>query len=158
MVGVIVLYSTDGIMLIHLSGALFMALTFLSLKKGNPKNVNLSNYAYLGVGSLIGFLTGAISVSGPPLALFLNRANVGNRKFREIFAWFSVITATIAILGYFQAGLLTLQTIKTSLLFVPILLTGTIVGKKLNTIMSIGHFQIINIVLTLISSFLLLFS
>ena len=158
MVGVIVLSSTDGKMLIHLSGVFFIALTLFSLKKSNPKDVKLSNYAYLVAGSLIGFLTGAISVSGPPLALFLNRANVNNQKFREIFAWFSVITATIAILGYFQAGLLTFQTIKTSLLFVPILLTGTIVGKKLNTIMSIGRFQIINIVLTLISSFLLVFS
>ena len=156
--GVLVLSSTDGKMLIHLSGMFFIAITLLSLRKNKSKDVKLPNYIYIIAGTFIGFLTGAISVSGPPLALFLNRAHVSNRKFREIFAWFSVITATIAIFSYYQLGLLTKHTVTTSLLIIPILLTGTIVGKKLNTGMSVGRFQTINIVLTLVSSILLIFS
>lgn len=156
--GVVALGSSNEKILIHLSGVFFIALTVFSLKKKKPKNVNLKNYAYIIAGMLIGFITGAISVSGPPLALFLNRAHVSNQKFREVFATFSVITATVAIFGYYQLGYITLQTITTSSVFLPILLTGTIVGKKLNTRMSVTKFQIVNIVLTLVSSILLIFS
>ena len=121
-----------------------------------PKQTTMCDSSYLSAGAFIGFLTGAVSVSGPPLALFLNKANISNRKFREIFAAFSVITAIIATFGYYQAGMITMHTLKTSLIFVPILLTGTIVGKKLNTIISIEKFQTINIVLTLIASIMMI--
>ena len=154
-VGVIALSSTDGKWLIRFSGILFIFLTIYSLARKNPKNITMRNRAYLLAGAFIGFLTGAISVSGPPLALFLNKANISNRKFREIFAAFSIITAVIALIGYYQVGMITLQTLKLVLTFVPILLTGTIFGKKLNTVMPIEKFQTINIVLTLIASILL---
>jgi hypothetical protein len=154
--GVIALSSTDGEWLVRLSGILFIVLTIYSLVKKTPEDKTMRNRAYLSAGAFIGFLTGAVSVSGPPLALLLNRANITNRKFREIFAAFSVITAIIAIFGYYQAGMVTLQTLKISFIFVPILLTGTIVGKKLNTVMSIEKFQIINIVLTLIASMMMI--
>ncbi|WP_159102794.1 sulfite exporter TauE/SafE family protein [Marinilabilia salmonicolor] len=138
-----------------LSGLFFIALTIYS-KFSRRKNSPLPSRHYLFAGAFIGFLTGAVSVSGPPLALFLNRAKVSNRKFREIFAAFSVVTAVIAIAGYYQTGMISTETLKISLLFTPILLTGTIVGKKLNTKMSVSSFQRTNIVLTLIASLLLI--
>jgi hypothetical protein len=153
--GVIALSSTDGKWLVRFSGVLFIVLTIYSLVVKMHKDKAMRNRAYLFAGAFIGFITGAVSVSGPPLALFLNRANVSNRKFREIFATFSVITAIIAVFGYYQVGLITLQTLKTSVIFIPILLTGTVVGKKLNAIISIEMFQYINIVLTLIASIML---
>jgi len=153
--GVIALSSTNGKWLIRFSGILFIALTIYSLVGKISKDKAMRNRAYLYAGAFIGFITGAVSVSGPPLALFLNRANISNRKFREIFAAFSVITAIIAVIGYYQAGIISLQTLKTSAIFIPILLTGTIIGKKLNTIVSIEIFQTINIILTLIASIML---
>jgi uncharacterized membrane protein YfcA len=154
--GVIALSSTSGEWLIRFSGILFIVLTIYSVAKKMPRKTTMGDGSYLSAGAFIGFLTGAVSVSGPPLALFLNKANISNRKFREIFAAFSVITAIIAIFGYYQAGMITLLTLKTSLIFVPILLTGTIVGKKLNTIVSVEKFQAINIVLTLIASIMMI--
>ena len=143
-------------MLVHLAGIFFVLLTLYTLFRKKINKNKLPGYAYLSAGAFIGFLTGAVSVSGPPLALFLNRANVSNRKFREIFAAFSVVTAIIAIIGYYHAGMVTLETIKTALFFTPILLTGTILGKRLNAVMSINSFQGTNIILTLIASILLI--
>jgi len=156
MLGVIALSSGDGKILVHTSGVLFIALTLISLKKRKNKAKKMPGHIYACSGAFIGFLTGAVSVSGPPLALFLNRANVSNRKFREIFAAFSVITATIALFGYYQAGMINAQTIKSSLVFTPILLGGTILGKYLNSRISMGSFQTANIVLTLLASILLI--
>ncbi len=62
----------------------------------------MRNSAYFVAGAFIGFLTGAVSVSGPPLALFLNRAKLSNRKFREIFAAISIVSAIVAIWVFFQ--------------------------------------------------------
>jgi len=153
--GVIALSSTSGEVLVTMAGILFIALTIYSLIKRNPAKVKLPDSHYISAGAFIGFLTGAVSVSGPPLALFLNRARVNNRKFREIFAAFNVITASIALFGYFQADMITMEIIKTSLMFIPILLAGTITGKKLNSTMSMGSFQTTNIVLTLLASLLM---
>lgn len=154
--GVIALSITGGKRLIQLSGILFIFLTVYSLVKKMPQETKMRDRAYLTAGAFIGFLTGAISVSGPPLALFLNRANISNSKFREIFAAFSIVTAIIAIFGYYQAGMITLPTLKTSFIFVPILLTGAVIGKKLNAVMSMEKFQTINIILTLIASMLMI--
>ena len=154
--GVIALHSIDWKWLIRLAGFLFIVLTIYSLVRKVPKKTSMCDRSYFSAGAFVGFLAGAVSVSGPPLAIFLNKASISNRKFREIFATFNVITAIIALFGYYQAGMVTIQTLKTSFLFVPILLTGTIVGKKLNTSISTEKFQTINIVLTLIASFMMM--
>lgn len=154
--GVIALSTTNETWIIRFAGILFIFLTIFSLIRRIPKDKNMRNIAYLLAGAFIGFLTGAISVSGPPLALFLNRAKVSNRKFREIFAAFSVVTAIIAIFGYFQAGIITIQTLKMTLIFSPILLAGTIIGKKFNSVIPATKFQTLNIVLTFISSLLMI--
>jgi len=156
--GVMVLDFVSSNVLVRISGAFFIVLTLLSLKGKSNDNTKLPGYTYPLVGAIIGFITGLISISGPPLALYLNKAKVSNQEFREIFAWFSVITAIIAIFGYYYAGLLNYQTIKTSLLFTPILLLGTVIGKRFNTAMPVSKFQKINMVLTLISSILLVVS
>lgn len=154
--GVIALCSVDAKLLVQLSGGLFIALTIYSIINKKKYRKELRPYTYPAAGAFIGFLTGAISVSGPPLSLFLNRAGVGNRKFREIFAAFSVVTAAIAIFGYYKAGLLTSQVLQTSAVFTPILLAGTIIGKRLNAKIPVKSFQTLNIALTLIASLLLI--
>lgn len=156
MFGVLVLHATTGQNLVRFSGVLFIALTLYSLRNRKKTKASMPNYIYALVGALIGFVTGSISVSGPPLALFLNRAKVSNLKFREIFAWFSVVTAVIAIFGYYQSNLINIQTVQHSFIFVPILLIGTIVGKHITKILSLKSFKLINIVLTLISSILMI--
>ncbi|RKE04972.1 sulfite exporter TauE/SafE family protein [Marinifilum flexuosum] len=156
LIGVLVLKHVNANRLVHFSGVVFLVITFLSFIKGNKRHAVLPAYVYPIVGAIIGTITGIISISGPPLALFLNRANVDNKQFREIFAWFSVVTAVIAIAGYYHVGWLTPQALKLSLLFSPILLAGTIVGKYFNGIIPIKSFRTINILLTLISCFLLL--
>ncbi|WP_282014102.1 sulfite exporter TauE/SafE family protein [Marinifilum flexuosum] len=156
LIGVLVLKHVNANRLVHFSGVVFLVITFLSFIKSNKRHAVLPAYVYPIVGAIIGTITGIISISGPPLALFLNRANVDNKQFREIFAWFSVVTAVIAIAGYYHVGWLTPQALKLSLLFSPILLAGTIVGKYFNGIIPIKSFRTINILLTLISCFLLL--
>lgn len=153
--GVILLKFINEQLLVHVTGIAFIIITLLSLKPRSAALKKLSNLTYLIAGAVIGVITGSISVSGPPLALFLNKANVDKRAFREVFAWFSVVTATIAIVGYIPAGLLTMESLKQVSVFVPILLMGTIIGKRLNHLIPGNNFRLINIVITLLSSLML---
>ncbi len=154
--GVMVLKFFNPNWLIKLLGGLFIVLTLCSIFIKKRKKTAISNYTFISVGAVIGIITGAISISGPPLALFLNIASIDNKKFREIFAWFSIVTAIIAIIGYWRFDLITAQTLKLTLLFSPILLCGTIVGKYVNGKLSFNNFQLLNNILTIIACTLLL--
>ncbi|MBS2213610.1 sulfite exporter TauE/SafE family protein [Carboxylicivirga mesophila] len=153
--GVILLKSINQQLLVHVTGVAFIIITLLSLKPQSKPLKKLSDLSYLAAGAVIGIITGSISVSGPPLALFLNKARVDKMAFREVFAWFSVVTASIAIIGYIPAGLLSLESLKQVAVFVPILLLGTVAGKRLNHLIPGNNFRLINIVITLLASLML---
>ncbi len=154
--GVLLLRFINEQLLVHLTGIAFILITLLSLKPPMKQHKRLSNFIYLAAGAVIGVITGSISVSGPPLALFLNKVNVDKMAFREVFAWFSVVTAFIAIVGYISTDLLSISSFKLLMVFLPILLLGAIIGKKLNHLIPSNNFRMLNMVITLISSFLLI--
>lgn len=156
LIGVLLLKYLEASCLLRLSAIVFIMLTLISIVSKRSVKKNISIYTYSLVGAVIGLITGAISISGPPLALFLNKARVDNKTFREVFAWFSILSASVAIVAYVQTGLLTFQVLQLSLLFSPLLLAGTIIGKYLNQIISVKHFRTINFILTIISCLLLL--
>ncbi len=155
--GVLILKNISEKVLILVLSIFFIVLALITLFSNKKrKQLKLQDFHYKITGVLLGILTGATSINGPPLALFLNYSNVDNREFREIFAWFSIVTAIVTLAGYFFIGILTFQTFKMTLLFLPVLYFGSWVGKKLNTSLSVALFQKLTVVLTIISSILLL--
>lgn len=154
-VGVALLNVISEEFLIHIMAMLFMGLSLFSLFK-IKYNPQIKKPWYKMAGALCGTLTGCISVSGPPLALFLNYANAGNRQFREVFSWFSLVTSLVALIGYYISGLITPKTIELSMSFLPILFIGSYVGKRLNGIIPSLLFKRISLIITFISCVLLL--
>ncbi|TKG95590.1 sulfite exporter TauE/SafE family protein [Puteibacter caeruleilacunae] len=129
--GVALFKSISEDLMITILGILFIILSSISLL-GIKYNARLTPLTFKIAGAFLGFLTGSVSISGPPLALFLNAAKVDNQQFREIFSWFNITTATIAIISYITLDLLTLETLKITGLFLPILYIGSFLGKRLN--------------------------
>jgi uncharacterized membrane protein YfcA len=155
-IGVLALHYISNQALIIIMSAFFIVLSTLSLI-GINYPIKQNSFTYKLAGAFCGFLTGCISVSGPPLALFLNAAKVNKQEFREIFSWFSIVTASIAIGGYWVLGLLTINILKMTFLFLPILFLGSWAGKKLNESIPISLFSKISIIMSLASSIFLLF-
>jgi len=155
LVGVLTLKYISEDILITLMSVFFILLSVGSFL-GIRYSIKLSDRSYKIAGVFLGFLTGSISISGPPLALFLHSAGVDNQEFREIFSWFSIVTAFIALVGYGLLGLLTLATFKMTLLFLPILYLGSFLGKRLNHLISPLLFKNISVFITLLSSLFLL--
>jgi len=153
--GVITLKVLSEGFLIKFLGVFFIILSILTLLN-RSMTFHISKKWYKVAGAFIGYLTGSISVSGPPLALFLNMANVSNREFREIFSWFNIVSAIIAIIGYYQLGMITNQMLLTALYITPILLLGTVVGKRLNQILPAALFKKISLYITIMVSIFLL--
>jgi len=154
-VGVLILKYLSEEILITIMSVFFILLSVFSLL-GIKYSIRLSNWSYRIAGMFLGFLTGSISISGPLLALFLHSAKVDNQEFREIFSWFSIVTAFIALFGYAVLGLLTINTFKMTFLFLPLLYLGSFVGKRLNSCISPSMFKNISVLITLLSSLFLL--
>ncbi len=117
---------------------------------------NRSNFVFAGI--ISGLLAGSVSISGPPLAIFMKEIGVEKAEFREVFSWFSIITATIALAGYYFSGLLTVSEVKLSLYFFPILYFGSFVGKRINARLSIRAFDKMNASICFISCVILMIS
>ena len=155
LLGVFILKNTSDGILINIMSIFFIVLSVISLI-GKQFNFRPRDITYKIVGAILGLITGSISISGPPLALFLNSANVDNQEFREIFSWFSIVTAIIAIVGYQLAGLFTRKILITSGEFLPILFIGSYIGKRINSKLPAALFKKSVLVITLLSSILLL--
>jgi len=153
--GVTTLKTISSGILIALISVFFIVLSIIYLFNFKYSR-RFRKYTYKIAGAVCGFLTGCISIGGPPLALFLNIGKTNNQQFREVFSWFNIVSASIALIGYFLTGLLTLGTLKLSLLFSPILLLGTFFGKRINSLLPSIKFKRITIILILVSSILLL--
>ncbi len=155
-IGALTLKNISEDYILHIVSVFFIVLTILSAVSIR-KPIKLSNITYKIAGVIIGFLTGCISVSGPPLALFLNSANVTNQEFRVIFAWFNVATAALAIFGYWSVELINYQTLRLVLIFTPILYIGSFIGKRLNKYIPQKTFKNGVLIITMLSSIMLFF-
>ena len=154
-VGVIFLKYLSEHLLIVIVSIFLIILTVLSIL-GVQYPIKITNRSYKIAGAFLGFLTGSISISGPPMALFLYSAKVDKQQFREIFSWFSIVTSIVALAGYVVLGILTIESLKMSLLFLPILFIGSFIGKKLNNLIPLIVFKKAILIITLFSSVFIL--
>lgn len=136
-----------GIMLSLLAFAFLFGYRF---KIRNPRRATMI------AGLVSGFLNGSISVGGPPLAFFLTSIKEDNEGFRMKFAWFSIATASSALIGYYTAGLINNETFRMLLYMFPVLITGTLVGKKVSRYIPVELFRKICILISLISGIMVL--
>lgn len=153
--GVLVLNYIANQTLVGILAIFFIVMSIFSLLKN--KRIHLYKIGiYRLAGSICGFLTGCISVSGPPLALFLHQVNVDNKQFREIFAWFSITTASVALIGYYFSDLLTWKTLELSAISIPLLFIGSYTGKRLNNLIPKPFFEKLILAICIFSSIALL--
>ncbi|MBN1180998.1 MAG: sulfite exporter TauE/SafE family protein [Bacteroidales bacterium] len=107
-------------------------------------------------GFISGFLGGSMSVSGPPLALFLTSIKIDSQHFRFTFAWFSIITASVAMFDYIKIGVVYPITFKLFAFSLPVLLASLQLGKYLNKKVPLAAFYKGIVIITLLSGIFLL--
>jgi uncharacterized membrane protein YfcA len=109
-------------------------------------------------GIISGFLGGSLSVSGPPLALFLTSIKIDTQNFRSTFAWYSVITASVAMADYIMIGIVNLMTLKIFLISLPVLILSIQIGKLISKKISVKLFYTGVVTISLMAGILLFLS
>lgn len=109
-------------------------------------------------GLISGFVGGSTSVSGPTLALFLTSLRLDTLHFRFTFAWFSIITASVATLDYLKIGVLQITSLKFVLYSFPVLLISIWLGKLICNYVPQRRFYQGAIIVSLLAGLLMLFN
>lgn len=113
---------------LKLGAGLLVAVVSLLMLSG--KSFPLGRLAYVPVGAVSGFLNGSISMSGPPVALFLTNQGLDKMTFRANITAYALILNIITIGTYAYEGLLNETAMKTVGWAVPALIIGVVIGIK----------------------------
>ncbi|MEC0368634.1 sulfite exporter TauE/SafE family protein [Paenibacillus chibensis] len=108
----------------------FIILVALLQLLGKSFPVKREKLAFVPVGILSGLLNGSISMSGPPVALFLSNQRVGKDTFRANITAYGIILNVITICTYAYSGMLIKPVFTYSLWLVPSMLIGVFIGIK----------------------------
>lgn len=94
------------------------------------KHVELKNekWGYFLTGALSGLLNGSVSLSGPPMIIFMTNRGVEKQKFRANLTFYFWILNLITVPTFFVGGLLTQATVGFSLKYVLFLILGVSLG------------------------------
>ena len=124
------------------------------LLTGFRKQFTNEKIAMLPAGFLSGLLGGSISISGPPIILFLSNQSVDKHTFRGNLAAYFFILNLFTIPVYYLNGLLTNEVWNYSLTFLPGLLIGVFVGNLLSHKIKDDHFKKLTLILLIIMGLL----
>jgi len=129
----------------------FMILIFGTLLLiGYRKKFANEKRAMIPVGLISGILGGSISISGPPIILFLSNQNADKDTFRGNLAAYFFILNIFTVPVYYFSGLLTKEVWNYSLTFLPGLLIGVIIGNLLSHKIKDDHFRRLTLILLIL--------
>ncbi|NGM84275.1 sulfite exporter TauE/SafE family protein [Paenibacillus sp. 7124] len=127
--GAWLLLVVDASVLKVATGLLVLAYSALLLT-GKSFPVRNERFAFVPVGIASGLLNGSISMSGPPVALFLSGQGTGKAAFRANLTAYAAILNIITIVSFSQGGLLNGNVMSVFGWTVPVLLAGVWLGIK----------------------------
>lgn len=110
------------------------------------------------VGLLSGLLNGSVSLSGPPIILFLTNQGVKKHIFRANLTSFFLILNIITIPTYLVGGLITKDVLNYTMTLFPALILGVLTGIKAADLIEEKVFKKITLLLIVFMGFLSIFS
>lgn len=116
-----VLKLVTGVLIIAFAGLLLLGKSF---------HVHKDRFAFVPVGIMSGLLNGSISMSGPPVALFLSNQGVSKETFRANLAVYGIFLNVITVGTYIYSGLMTSDVMTYTTWFIPSMLLGVVIGIK----------------------------
>lgn len=84
--------------------------------------------AFIPVGILSGLLNGSISMSGPPIALFLSNQNTDKDTFRANITFYAIALNIVTLISFFLNHLITREVATYGAYLVPAMLAGVFLG------------------------------
>lgn len=152
-IGANILISVDENLLKIIVGVVvtISAIAFYFGYKVKLKNEKL---AYIPVGVLSGLLNGSVSLSGPPVIIFLTNQGVGKQVFRSTLTAYFWILNIMTIFTFISKGIITKEVMKYSTYLLPALVLGVALGIKLGNKVKEETFEKLTVVLIIIMGIL----
>ncbi len=147
-VGAHLLVVLDGSIIKLFIGGMIIIFGILLLL-GYRKDLKHEKIAMLPIGLFSGILSGSISISGPPIIIFLANKQLGKHSFRGNLAIYFLLLNIFTIPVFWLNGLFTSEVMIYSLRFLPGLLIGVILGNLLSHKVQEQHFRKFTLLLLL---------
>lgn len=128
--GIYLLHSLDGPVFKAGVGALMFILAALMLS-GWRWQLKNPRHALVPVGFASGFLGGSVSISGPPIVLFLSNLNITRDQFRGNSLGYFTLNGAMALAGFILSGLVTREVALYGIALIPAVFLGTQTGLYL---------------------------
>lgn len=127
------------------------AIAFYFGYKVNIKNEKL---AYIPVGFVSGLLNGSVSISGPPVILFLTNQSVEKQVFRATLTGFFWVLNIMTVVIFITKKLIGTEVLKFTGYLLPALIGGVFIGIKLGNKVKEETFEKLTTILIIIMGIL----
>ncbi|MGV8146630.1 MAG: sulfite exporter TauE/SafE family protein [Alkaliphilus sp.] len=129
---------------------ILVTLSAILMHYGYKISIKNEQLAHIPVGFMSGLLNGSVSLSGPPVILFLTNQGVEKQVFRATLTAFFWLLNIVTIFTFYFNDLITREVLKTTAIAVPALIAGVLLGvyfgntvkdqifKKITTVMIIS--------------------
>ncbi len=129
-VGIYLLKTFEGPVFKAGVGAFMVLLAFVLLR-GGLRPLREPRFALYPVGFFSGLLGGSISISGPPVILFLSSQRLARDEFRATILTYFALAGILAVAGFIVSCVLTWPVAAFAAVMIPAVLAGTWVGVRL---------------------------
>lgn len=107
-----------------------VTISAVSLHFGYKVKINNEKLAYVPVGFISGLLNGSVSISGPPVILFLTNQDVSKQAFRATLTAYFWILNIMTVVIFIYKKLITAEVMKYTGYLLPALIIGVLIGVK----------------------------
>lgn len=115
---------------LKLGVGLIVTITAIMFWLGYKIKIKNEKLSLVSVGLMSGLLNGSVSLSGPPVILFLTNQGTEKQVFRANLTSYFFILNIITIPTYIYGGLITSEVLRYTLILFPALILGVILGIK----------------------------
>ena len=130
---------------------IIIVITAIFMMKGYKIHFKRENLSFGITGFISGVLNGCLSMSGPPVVLFLSNQGYDKNEFRANLTFYAIITNIMAIMAYILNKLLTKDMVGILGINVITLLLGSYLGITISGKIKSNHFnKIIHFLLVII--------
>ncbi|WP_334075502.1 MULTISPECIES: sulfite exporter TauE/SafE family protein [Paenibacillus] len=145
----LLVYISETWLKVLVGGLILLFAAIMLLGRSFP--VRSEKLGFVTAGLASGLLNGSISMSGPPVALFLSNQGTDKQTFRANLTFYALVLNIVTIISYSYNGLLDKTVTSTLAWTIPAMITGVVTGIWAGSRMNERFFRKTVLVLIIIS-------
>ncbi|MGV3484688.1 MAG: sulfite exporter TauE/SafE family protein [Planctomycetaceae bacterium] len=130
--GTLLFASLSPSLLIRVTGVVILAMLLWDFKAHRSEAPRRNQWASFWAGAVSGFLAGAVSIGGPPVATFALKQRWSPLQFKAFVVWFLLLTSFVKVIALGVSGFLVGAGVWLALVSSPFAVIGVVLGSRLS--------------------------